>query len=151
MRCSTTAKNIGVIFGNSLSMGPHVTTVCKSSFFSFPYYFPDPYKFLSFDSAKTLVHAFITSKVDYCNSFRFGQPKCVLRDLQRVLNSSAGIVYSTNKFEHYTLLFFNLHWLTVEQRIIFNIALITFKAIHVSVPSYFTELIRPYKPDRTLR
>ena len=31
--CSTTAKNIGVIFNNSLSMLPHVTAVCKSSFF----------------------------------------------------------------------------------------------------------------------
>ena len=31
--CSTTAKNIGVIFNNSLIMLPHVTAVCKSSFF----------------------------------------------------------------------------------------------------------------------
>ena len=31
--CSTTAKNIGVIFNDSLSMLPHVTAVCKSSFF----------------------------------------------------------------------------------------------------------------------
>ena len=37
--CSTTAKNIGVIFNNSLSMLPHVTAVCKSSFFSFTQYF----------------------------------------------------------------------------------------------------------------
>ena len=31
--CSTTAKYTGVIFNNSLSMFPHVTAVCKSSFF----------------------------------------------------------------------------------------------------------------------
>ena len=31
--CSTTAKNIRVIFSNSLSMLLHVTAVCKSSFF----------------------------------------------------------------------------------------------------------------------
>lgn len=108
-------------------------------------------KFLSFDSSKTLVHTFITSKVDYCNSLLYGQPKCVLRDLQRVLNCSAGLVYSTSKFEHFTPLFLNLHWLPVKQRIIFKIALITFKAIHDSVPSYITELIRTYKPDRTPR
>ena len=39
------------------------------------------HKFLSVDSAKTLVHAVITSTVDYCNSLLYGQPKCVLRDL----------------------------------------------------------------------
>ena len=33
--CSTTAKNIGVILNNSLSILPHVTAVCKSSFFRF--------------------------------------------------------------------------------------------------------------------
>ena len=37
--CSTTAKNIGVTFNNSLSMLPHVTAVCKSLFFSFTQYF----------------------------------------------------------------------------------------------------------------
>ena len=31
--CSITAKNIGVIFNNSLPMLPHVTVVCNSSFF----------------------------------------------------------------------------------------------------------------------
>ena len=33
VRCSTTARNIGVAFSNSLSMAPHVAAVCKSSFF----------------------------------------------------------------------------------------------------------------------
>ena len=37
--CSTTAKNIGVIFNNSLSTLPHVTAVCKVFVFSFMQYF----------------------------------------------------------------------------------------------------------------
>ena len=44
----------------------------------------------------------LTCKVDYCNSRLYGQPKCVLRDLQRVLNCSARLIYSTSKFEHVT-------------------------------------------------
>ena len=31
--CSTTARNIGVIVDQSLSMKPHVNAVCKSSFY----------------------------------------------------------------------------------------------------------------------
>ena len=131
-------------------MAPYVAAVCKSSFFHLGNIFKIR-KFLSVDSVKTFVHAFITSKVDYCNSLLCGQPKCVLRDLQRVLNCSARLIYSTSNFEHVTPLLLNLHWPSVEQRIIFNIALITFKALHDSAPSYITDLIRPYKPERTLR
>ena len=134
VRCSTTARTIGVTFSNSLSMAPRVAAVCKSSFFHLRNIFKIR-KFLSFDSAKTLVHAFITSKVDYCNSLLYGQPKCVLQDLQRVLNCSARLIYSTSKFEHVIPLLLNLHWLPVEQRIIFKIALVTFKALHDAAPS----------------
>ena len=48
--CSTTAKNIGVIFNNSLSMLPHVTAVCKSSFFHLRNIFKIR-KFLSYDTS----------------------------------------------------------------------------------------------------
>ena len=78
-------------FSNSLSMAPHVVAVCKSSFFHLPNIFKIR-KFLSFHSAETLVHAFITSKVNYCNSLLYGQPKCVLQDLKRVLNCSARLI-----------------------------------------------------------
>ena len=114
-------------------MAPHVVAVCKSSFVHLRNSFKIP-KFLSFDSGKTLIHAFMTSKVDYCNSLLYGQPKCVLQDL-RVLNCSARLVYSTSKFEHVTPLLLNLHWLPVEQRIIFKILLVTFKALHDVAPS----------------
>ena len=57
-----------------------------------------------------------------------------------VLNSSARLIYSTSKFEHVTPLFLDLVVLPVEQRIIFKIALITFKALHDSAPRTFTSL-----------
>ena len=54
---------------------------------------------------------------------------------------------ATSQFEHVTPLLLNLHWLPVEQRIIFKIALVTFKALHDAAPSYITELLRSYKPS----
>ena len=70
--CSTTAKNIGVIFNNSLSMLPHFTAVCKSSFFHLRNIFKIR-KFLSYDTCKTLIHAFFTARIEYCNSLLYGQ------------------------------------------------------------------------------
>ena len=80
--CSTTAKNIGVIFNNSLSMLPHVTAVCKSSFFHLRNIFKIR-KFLSYDTCKTLIHAFVTARIDYCNSWLYDQS---------VLNSAARLI-----------------------------------------------------------
>ena len=94
--CSTIARNIGVIFNNSLSVLPHVTAVCKSSFFLLRNIFKIR-KFLSYDACKILIHAFITSRIDHCNLLRYGQPKCILQRLQSVLNSAARLIHFSSR------------------------------------------------------
>ena len=49
-------------------------------------------------SAATLVHAFVTSRVDYCNAVYAGAPKTVTDKQQRVLNAAARVVSDTRKF-----------------------------------------------------
>ena len=109
-------------------------------------------KFLSYDTCKTLIHAFVTARIDYCNSMLYGQPKCILKRLQSVLNSAARLIHLTSRYEHVTPLLIQLHcWLPIEQRVTFKIAVITFKALHGAAPSYITDLIKPYTPGRLLR
>ena len=104
-----------------------------------------------YDTCKTLIHAFVTARIDYCNSLLYGQPKCILKRLQSVLNSAARLIHLTSRYEHVTPLLIQLHWLPIEQRITFKIAVITFKALHGVAPSYITDLIKPYAPGRLLR
>ena len=98
----------GVIFNNSLSMLPRVTAVCKSSFFHLRNIFKIR-KFLSYDTCKTLIYAFVTARIDYCNSLLYGQPKCILKRLQSVLNSAARLIHLTSRYEHVTPLLIQLH------------------------------------------
>ena len=70
---------------------------------------------------------------------------------KRVLNSAARLIHLTSRYEHVTPLLIQLHWLPIEQRITFKIAVITFKALHGAAPSYITDLIKPYTPGRLLR
>ena len=134
--CSTSAKNIGVVFNNSLSMLPHVTAVRKIG------------KFPPYDTGNILIHAFITSRIDFCNSLLYGQPKYILQRLQSVLNSATRLIHICSRCEHVTPLLIQL---SIEQRITFKIAVITFKALHGSAPDYITELIKPYSPSRSLQ
>ena len=53
--------------------------------------------------------------------------------------------------EHISPVLYDLHWLTVKNRIIFKILLITFKALHGLAPGYLSDLITPYRPSRSLR
>ena len=55
-------------------------------------------KHLSRESTEMLVHAFITSRVDYCNSLLYGLPNNYqLNKIERVLNASARLVCSAPK------------------------------------------------------
>ena len=60
--------------------------------------------YLSRSSAKSLIHAFVSSRVDYCNSLLCGSPKYQLSKLQRVLNASARLIYCAPKSCHTCLL-----------------------------------------------
>ena len=42
-------------------------------------------------TASQLIHAFITSCIDYCNSILYGMPDTILSDLQRIQNTAARI------------------------------------------------------------
>jgi hypothetical protein len=44
-----------------------------------------------------------------------------------------------------------LHWLPVNQRVIFKLATITYKTLHINQPSYLHELLQYHKPSRSLR
>ena len=98
--CSTTAKNMGVIFNNSLSMPPHVTAVCKSSFFHLQNIFKIP-KFLSYDTCKIVICCSMVSQNVFYN-------------ICSVLNSAARLIHLSSRYEYVTPLLIQLHWLTFK-------------------------------------
>ena len=66
-------------------------------------------KYLSKDNTKTLVHAFISSRIDYCNSLLCGLPEYQLNKLQRVQNMRARLICNESKYCHITPLLVDLH------------------------------------------
>jgi hypothetical protein len=121
-------------------MVPHVNNLSKSSFYHLRN-IARIRKYISFKTTETLVHAFVTSKLDHCNSLLFGLPKNTTDKLQAVLNAAARLITLTRKHDHITQILIYLHWLPVSERIKFKILLLTFKALNQRSPGYIQELI----------
>ena len=135
---------------STLSFKPHINHVNKTSFFHLRS-IARLRSTLSTSAADTLIHAFINSRLDYCNSILYGLPSTVLQKLQYVQNSAAHLLSRSNFREHITPLLQKLHWLPVKQRIHFKILLITFKALNNLAPQYLTDLLHRHSPSRRLR
>ena len=112
-----------------MSMLPHVKFVCKTALYHLRN-IARIRKFLSVKTTEILVHAFVSSKLDYCNSLLYNIPKYVLNKLQFVQNAAARLITCSRKYDHITPILIDLHWLTIAERIKFKILLLTFKAIH---------------------
>ena len=93
-------------------------------------------------TAVKITHAFVTSRLDYCNSLLYGISKAATIKLQHILNTAARIVTKTKMYGHIIPVLRSLHWFSVIQQCAFKTALLTFKAIHGLAPSYLCDLIR---------
>ena len=137
---TTSARNIGVIFDNSNQMKEHITTVCRASHFHLRN-IGSIRRYLTPETCATLVHSLISSKLDYCNSLLIELPETQINRLQRIQNSAARIVSRRPRHEHITPVLENLHWLPVQQRIMFKVVLFVFKCLNGLAPPYLAELI----------
>ena len=64
-------------------------------------------------SAEQLVHAFITSMLDFCNALLCGLPSLLTQKLQRIQSEAARNVTRTSRSAHITPVLFAPYWLSV--------------------------------------
>ena len=131
-------------------MVEHVKTICKTSYYHLRN-ISKIRKYLTEETTEILVHAFVSSKLDYCNSLLYGLPKHMRSSLQSVQNMAACIVTLNKKFDHITPVLIQLHWLPVHFRILFKVLLLVYKALNGMAPLCITELLSYRTCSRTLR
>ena len=144
------ARNLGIILDTYLTFNNHIAKVCKVSHFHLRN-ISKIRKFLSKESTEILIHAFVSSKLDHCNSLLYGLPVYQLAKLQVLQNTAARVVSLTRKYDHITPVLESLHWLPVKFRIVFKVLLLVYKALNGMAPPYLSDMLCYRSYSRSLR
>ncbi len=133
---SSSVRNLGVLFDSNLSFDSHIS---KAAFFHFKN-ISKLRPLLSMSNAEMLIHAFMTSRLDYSNALLCGCSACLINKLQMVQNAAVRVLTRTRKYDHISPVMSTLHWIHAKHRIDFKILLITYKALNGLAPQYLSEL-----------
>ena len=147
---SVRAKNLGLNFDVDMSFHTHITTISSSC----SYWLRNLYslkRYLPIDSLLILVHAFITSRLDFCNSILINLPKRDIQRLQLVQNRAARLVTNTKRNDHITPQLFKLHWLPISFRIQYKLLILTHQCIYGDSPDYLSSLVSFNKHNYSTR
>ena len=146
--CSASARNLGAIFDQHLSMEAHVRNVCSSAFYHL-HHISRIRDVLDIKTAATVIQTLVISRLDYCNSLLYGLPSTLINRLQRVQNAAARVVarggwsgaHHTGAFQAPLASRAIPHHLSDSTSNLY-------RALRGLAPSYLTALLTPYRPSR---
>ena len=130
-------------FDSDFSFSKHIQNVCKSCFIQLRD-FRNIRQVLTQDAAVSVANAFVSSRLDYCNSLFRSLSKFNLHRLQSIQNSATRIVTNLSKYTQIIPVLRKLRWLPVQFRSEFKLATMVCKFIHTGFPKYFTPYLSTY-------
>ena len=151
IKFSKEARNLGVVFSDTLDMNRHINNICRSAYCELRK-ISSVRHLLSFEDTQTLICSYVLSKLDYCNSLLSNLTKANIDKLQKVQNSAARLIFRIKRSEHIKPFLKKLHWLPISLRIQFKVSLLCYKSFNDSrFPKYISDLLHIYTPTRNLR
>ena len=137
---SKSARNIGAFLDSALNMETHINNIIRSCYAQL-HSISKIRRYLTIDAAKTIVHAFLLSRLDNLNSLLYDIPASKkLERLQMVQNNAARLIVKQSRMDHITQTLIKLHWLPVKYKIL----LLVYKCVTGVAPSHLASLIPPY-------
>ena len=136
-----------MLFDENMTLLPHINNTCKIAFY-YIHNIRRIRKYLSVETTRTLVHAVVIGRLDFCNSLLYRLPMKSISKLQRVQNAAARSITNTPRYDHVTPVLRSLHRLPVKERVTFKILTLSFKAIHGLAPDYVQSLATLQCPSR---
>jgi hypothetical protein len=141
-------KYLGVQLDSTLSLNHHINSVCSQCYFNLRK-ISSIRRFISQQDCEKLVHAVISSRLDYCNFMFFGLPKFLLQKLQRIQNSAVRLILEKSKRDSISECYNILHWLKIEERSVFKLLMTVYKCLHCEgAPTLLCNLLIPATTSR---
>src|SRR6218665_3077958 len=138
----TAVRDLGGTLDSALTFSQHISNLTRSSYFQLRR-LRTIRKAVSVPIFTSIVHAFVCSRIDYCNSVLIGLPKTRLSHLQTVLNAAARPIAILPRYSHISYYIKeHLHWLPIYTRIEYKVLLIVLKAQMGVAPKYLRDVIR---------
>ena len=143
-------RNLGIYMDNRLNLESHIANVQKACYY-YLNWIKKIRKYLSKDVTKSIVHALVVPRIDYCNSIYVNLPQCATDRLQRIMRSAARLIARPERNASVTEICRQLHWLPIPQRAEFKVLTLVYKAMHGEAPTYISDMLLQYQPKRSLR
>ena len=121
-------------------MRHHINTVVRSCFFHLRR-LKSVRRILGAEVTSGLVSAFVTTRLDYCNSVLAGLPQSTIDPLQRVQNAAARLVAGTGTRDHITPVLRSLHWLPIKFCIIYKLCVLMHLVQVGRSPAYLSDMM----------
>jgi hypothetical protein len=148
---TSSLRNLGATLDKDLSMQAQVNKVVKSVYFHLRR-ISMIRKYLTQEACASVIHATVTSRLDFHNGLLAGLAEKQLSRLQVAQNHAARLLTCTHMRAHITPVLSHLHWLPVKQRVSYKVLMTIHKGLHCEpCPQYIRDLFTTYQPRRELR
>ena len=92
---SSKVRDLGVVFDQYLTFHDHISGICRSTHFHLRS-IGRIRNVLTSDATAQLIHALITTRLDFCNSILYNLPNNRIERLQRIQNQAGSTYVKTN-------------------------------------------------------
>ena len=139
---SKSVRNLGISMDRDLTMSTQ-TSKTLQMFFTSLSQIRSIKGCLTMNILKKLVSALFLSRIDYGNMASVSLPKVATQSIQSIINTTAGLITGVRKYDHITPVLEELHWLKIDERIEYDIALQMCKCLSNEGPAYLTRDLVP--------
>ena len=141
--------NLGYHMDSKLRNNIHINKLCQFCYVTLQKIRPFWHK-IDQATCWIIVQVLALSILDNCNSLLIGTANYQLGKLQHIQNMACRIVCNIKKYDSINQHLKRLHWLKIQERIIYKVATIMFKCLKETAPSYLKSLL-PVQHSKALR